>query len=183
MRNELSWTRVEFDQSSWLLLATEEGLSRIIFPHEGLENFQSWITRIIPKGELKEGHEAIKRTGIIEWLEGYFAGERNSIEDIQLDLIGTDFQQQVWRELGNIPYGETRSYGDVAKAVGRPDAVRAVGAANGANPIPILLPCHRVIGANRKLTGFRGGLEMKRKLLTIEGITNVVDGGHERFLF
>jgi len=183
MRNELSWTRVEFDQSSWLLLATEKGLSRIIFPHEALEDFQSWVSRIIPKGELQEDDEAIRRTGIINWLEGYFSGERNPITGVQLDLIGTDFQQQVWRELGNIPYGETRSYGEVAQAIGRPQAVRAVGAANGANPIPILLPCHRVIGANRKLTGFRGGLEMKRKLLSIEGITDVADGGHERFLF
>ncbi|WP_141505341.1 methylated-DNA--[protein]-cysteine S-methyltransferase [Paenibacillus luteus] len=183
MRNELMWTRVEFNQSSWLLLATEKGLCRIIFPHEGLEHFKSWMTRIIPNGELKEDHEAIKRTGIIEWLEGYFAGQKLSIAGAKLDLIGTKFQQEVWRELGNIPYGETRSYGEIAKAINRPQAVRAVGAANGANPIPIVLPCHRVIGANRKLTGFRGGLEMKKKLLTIEGITNVEDGGHERFLF
>ena len=88
----------------------------------------------------------------------------------------------MWKELGRVPYGEVRTYGDIAAAIGRPTAVRAVGAANGANPIPLLLPCHRIIGANRKLTGFRGGLELKRRLLDLERIEGVTDGGMSGFI-
>jgi O-6-methylguanine DNA methyltransferase len=84
-------------------------------------------------------------------------------------MHGTDFQLRVWRELERIPYGETRSYSQIAAAIGTPQAVRAVGAANGANPIPIVVPCHRVIGAGGKLVGYGGGLPLKRRLLELEG--------------
>jgi len=97
----------------------------------------------------------------------YFAGRRRRF-DLTLDFAGTDFQQQVWRALLAIPYGETRSYSDIARQIGAPDAVRAVGAANGRNPISIIAPCHRVIGANGSLTGFAGGIEIKRRLLALE---------------
>ncbi|MBJ6361218.1 methylated-DNA--[protein]-cysteine S-methyltransferase [Paenibacillus sp. MAHUQ-46] len=177
------WAKQELEGREWLILATERGLCRIIFPHEGLEDFQSWISRIIPGGVLREDEAALRRTGITEWLHDYFAGKRPPISAIPLDLIGTTFQREVWEELGKVPYGEIRTYGDIATAIGKPQAVRAVGAANGANPIPLLLPCHRIIGANRKLTGFRGGLEMKRKLLDLEGIKGVEDGGYARFQF
>jgi methylated-DNA-[protein]-cysteine S-methyltransferase len=85
-----------------------------------------------------------------------------------LDLVGTDFQKKVWMALRQIPYGETISYKELAGAIGRPSAVRAVGAANGANPIPIIIPCHRVIGNDGSLTGFGGGLPLKKKLLELE---------------
>jgi methylated-DNA-[protein]-cysteine S-methyltransferase len=88
--------------------------------------------------------------------------------DLVLAPEGTPFQVSVWRALQDIPYGETTTYGAVAKLVGRPTAIRAVGAANGANPIPIIIPCHRVIGSNGKLTGFGGGLPTKEKLLKLE---------------
>lgn len=101
-------------------------------------------------------------------IEEYFAGRRRDF-DLAVDGEGTDFQQLVWSELAKIPYGETRSYAEVAVAIGRPAAVRAVGAANGRNPIPIVVPCHRVIGADGSLTGFGGGLEAKRWLLELEG--------------
>ncbi len=179
----MMWAKQNLEGRDWLVLATERGLCRIIFPHEGLKDFQSWISRIIPGGTPREDEEALRRTGISDWLQAYFAGEHNPISGIPLDLIGTAFQQQVWEELGRVPYGETRTYGEIAAAIGKPQAVRAVGAANGANPIPVLLPCHRIIGADRKLTGFRGGLEMKRKLLDLEGIKGVGDGGHARFQF
>lgn len=83
---------------------------------------------------------------------------------------GTDFQRAVWAELSRIPFGETRSYGEIARRIGKPTSVRAVGAANGANPISLIVPCHRVIGADGSLTGFGGGLEMKRLLLEREGV-------------
>ena len=101
-------------------------------------------------------------------LEEYFAGRRRQF-DLLLDLRGTDFQKRCWLELLKIPYGETRSYADIARAIGNPLAVRAVGLANGQNPIAIIVPCHRVIGSDGSLTGYGGGLETKRKLLELEG--------------
>lgn len=101
-------------------------------------------------------------------LREYFAGSRRQFE-LELDFVGTDFQKQVWAALLTIPFGETRSYRQIAEQIGNPTAVRAVGAANGRNPISIVAPCHRVIGASGQLTGFAGGLEAKQLLLTLEG--------------
>jgi methylated-DNA-[protein]-cysteine S-methyltransferase len=100
-------------------------------------------------------------------LAEYFAGDRKDF-DLPLRLSGTEFQLRVLEELQQIPYGETRSYGDIAARIGRPKAMRAVGAANGRNPIPIIVPCHRVIGSGGSLTGFGGGLETKAELLRLE---------------
>jgi len=100
-------------------------------------------------------------------LRAYFAGRLREFR-LPLSLAGTDFQIRVWRHLQTIPYGETRSYSAIAQAIGRPSAVRAVGAANGANPVPIVVPCHRVIGANGKLVGYGGGLPLKKRLLELE---------------
>ena len=97
----------------------------------------------------------------------YFAGRRKSF-DLPLDFVGTPFQKKVWSELLNIPFGQTRTYGQIANAIGKPRAFRAVGAANGKNPISIVAPCHRVIGKDGSLTGFAGGLEAKECLLGIE---------------
>ena len=102
-------------------------------------------------------------------LREYFAGARRTF-DLPLAPHGTAFQQRVWAALRAIPYGETRTYGELAAAIGSPNASRAVGMANHRNPIPIIIPCHRVIGANGTLTGYAGGLEIKRKLLALEGI-------------
>ncbi|GAB3686240.1 methylated-DNA--[protein]-cysteine S-methyltransferase [Salinisphaera aquimarina] len=101
-------------------------------------------------------------------LSAYFAGERHSF-DLPLDPAGTDFQRRVWRALRDIPCGATESYGALAQRIESPGASRAVGLANGRNPIAIIIPCHRVIGANGRLTGYAGGLERKRWLLTHEG--------------
>jgi methylated-DNA-[protein]-cysteine S-methyltransferase len=100
-------------------------------------------------------------------LREYFAGSRQRFE-LPLRPLGTAFQLEVWQELERIPYGVTISYGELARRIGKPQAMRAVGAANGRNPLPIVLPCHRVIGANGSLTGFGGGLPIKRHLLTLE---------------
>lgn len=100
-------------------------------------------------------------------LAEYFCGERQ-LFDLPLDLAGTEFQQQVWQALQSIPYAETRSYKDIAEQIGNPKAVRAVGAANGKNPISIVVPCHRVIGASGQLVGFAGGLDYKQYLLAHE---------------
>jgi methylated-DNA-[protein]-cysteine S-methyltransferase len=103
----------------------------------------------------------------VEQLGAYFAGELTHF-DVELDLRGTEFQRRVWRALLTIPYGETRSYGEIAEQIAAPGAARAVGLANGHNPIAIVVPCHRVIGANGSLTGFGGGLGRKRTLLELE---------------
>jgi methylated-DNA-[protein]-cysteine S-methyltransferase len=103
----------------------------------------------------------------VEQLEAYFAGERTDF-DLNLDLVGTEFQRRVWSALLTIRYGETRSYGEIARQIGSPGAFRAVGLANGHNPIGIIVPCHRVIGSNGSLTGYGGGLDRKRALLDME---------------
>jgi methylated-DNA-[protein]-cysteine S-methyltransferase len=103
----------------------------------------------------------------IAQLNEYFAGERTEF-DLALDMRGTQFQKDVWNALLTIPYGETRSYGEIARQIGRPDRARAVGSANGSNPISIIVPCHRVIGADGSLVGYGGGLDRKRFLLDHE---------------
>ncbi len=109
-------------------------------------------------------------------LRAYFDGELRRF-DLPLEMIGTEFQRRVWRSLESIPYGETRSYRQVAEAIGAPRAVRAVGAANGSNPLPIVVPCHRVIGSGGKLVGYGGGLPLKKRLLALEGWPALHAGG------
>ncbi|BDX30970.1 methylated-DNA--protein-cysteine methyltransferase [Mycobacterium antarcticum] len=104
---------------------------------------------------------------VVRQLEAYFSGDLVDF-DLHLDMVGTDFQRRVWTALTTIPYGETRSYGEIARQIGAPGASRAVGLANGHNPIGIIVPCHRVIGANGSLTGYGGGLERKKQLLDME---------------
>ena len=141
-----------------LLAGDDDGLSMIGFPKGSMrrEPEADWI--------FNEARLAEARRQIGE----YFAGERRDF-DLPLRLSGTDFQVSVLEALQEIPYGETVSYGDIAKRIGRPKAVRAVGAANGRNPLPIVVPCHRVIGSDGSLTGFAGGLEAKKLLLRLEG--------------
>lgn len=116
------------------------------------------------EGEMREPDRCAH---VLTQLREYFDGRRTTFE-VTLDLHGTDFQKLVWTELLNVPYGVTISYGELARRIGRPDAVRAVGTANGANPVPIIVPCHRIIGANGTLTGYGGGLPRKQQLLALE---------------
>jgi methylated-DNA-[protein]-cysteine S-methyltransferase len=141
-----------------LLLAGEEGaLSMIGFPKGSMrrEPEPHWIFNEKPLA------------AACAQLDEYFAGSRKEF-DLPLRLNGTEFQVSVLEALQGIPYGETTSYGEIAKRIGRPKAVRAVGAANGRNPIPIVVPCHRVIGSTGDLTGFGGGLDTKEALLRLE---------------
>ncbi|CAM3208890.1 methylated-DNA--[protein]-cysteine S-methyltransferase [Pseudomonas fluorescens] len=119
-------------------------------------------------GELREANDSAVLLAAEQQLKEYFAGTRHQFE-LELDFTGTAFQKQVWQALLTIPFGETRSYSQIAQQIGNPKAVRAVGAANGRNPISIIAPCHRVIGASGGLTGFAGGLEAKQYLLALEG--------------
>lgn len=106
---------------------------------------------------------------VVRQINDYFAGKRTQFE-LEVAPQGTSFQRQVWRQLGKIPYGETRSYGEIAASVGRPKGARAAGGAIGSNPIAVVIPCHRVIGADGSLTGFGSGLPVKRRLLRLEGV-------------
>ena len=140
-----------------LLAGEEDALSLVAFPGEGRKHDPDpdWIYNEKPFAEARRQ------------LNEYFAGERKTFE-LPLKLTGTEFQVRVLEELQRIPYGETQSYRDIAERIGRPKAVRAVGAANGRNPIPIIVPCHRVIGSHGELTGFGGGLDTKEALLRLE---------------
>jgi methylated-DNA-[protein]-cysteine S-methyltransferase len=141
-----------------LLIAENlSGVSAIIFNADAFSIPDSWIQVESLSSE------------VMKQLQQYFSGERYEF-DLPLAPEGTSFQLEVWRALEKIPYGETISYLDLAKQIGKPAAVRAVGAANGANPLPIVIPCHRVIGHNGKLTGYGGGLEKKQYLLSMESL-------------
>ncbi|MGC1617480.1 MAG: methylated-DNA--[protein]-cysteine S-methyltransferase [Candidatus Acidiferrum sp.] len=141
-----------------LLLAGDAGGLRMV-------HFASGRRPKSPERDWVENETAFR--DVKQQLQEYFAGKRKDF-DLPLVLEGTEFQLLVWRSLMKIPYGETVSYGQLARRIGSPDAARAVGLANGSNPIPIIIPCHRVIGSNGELTGFGGGLPVKKKLLALE---------------
>ena len=142
------------------LVATHAGLSGVLWPSDN-----PFRVRLGPMDAAPD-HPVLREAR--DQLDAYFAGSRTAF-DLPLDATGTDFQKKVWAALLRIPYGQTRSYRDIAREIGQPTATRAVGAANGRNPISIVVPCHRVIGATGALTGFGGGLDAKEKLLAIEG--------------
>ena len=142
------------------LVATDEGLAAILWendsPHRVRLNVEA----------AERAHPVLLEAE--RQLEEYFAGRRKQFA-LTLDLSGTAFQRQVWRALLTIPFGETRSYAQIARQIGHPGAARAVGAANGRNPLSIVAPCHRVVGSKGSLTGFAGGLDVKARLLAFEG--------------
>jgi methylated-DNA-[protein]-cysteine S-methyltransferase len=152
-----------------LTLASDDGLCALEFtgPDIRLTRLEARLHRHFPPHEIEDGESAvIARTR--QWLAAYFAGESAEIGDLPLDMRGAAFEKRVWKALTRIPPGETTSYGAIAKALGSAGASRAVGAANGANPIAIIVPCHRVIGASGGLTGYGGGLDRKTWLLNHE---------------
>ncbi len=142
------------------LVATDQGLSHLLFDQQVGEDLES-------DGDPAETDNHPVLDEAATQLEEYFAGRRQEF-DIPLDLSGTEFQRAAWSALANVPFGETRSYRQQAEAIGRPKAVRAIGAANGQNPVPIVLPCHRIVGSDGSLTGYGGGLPIKEYLLNHE---------------
>jgi O-6-methylguanine DNA methyltransferase len=147
------------------LASTDRGLAYVELPHASGRGLEGWLRRRT-SGTRAESGFAPNRGAAVQIVE-YLEGKRTAF-DLPLDLRGTAFQLEVWRALLAIPYGETRSYREVASAVGRKAAVRAVGTANGANPLAIVVPCHRVIAADGSLGGYGGGLELKARLLAME---------------
>jgi methylated-DNA-[protein]-cysteine S-methyltransferase len=153
----VNYTWMESPVGRLLLAADDAGLRHIIF-EDGREPAQ-------PHPQWREDPTRLAET--VRQLHAWFAGELREF-DLKVAPEGSEFHQRVWRELLNIPYGETITYGELARRVGSPNASRAVGRANGANPIPIVIPCHRVIGTDGKLTGYGGGLPRKGFLLVLE---------------
>lgn len=146
-----------------------------------MESHRNHVDRRLKRqldAEFEAGTSAVIENAVKE-LDEFFAGKRREF-DVPLLFVGTDFQKTVWNELLKIPYGKTVSYGEMARRIGNPRAVRALANANGANSISIFAPCHRVIGSDNSLTGYGGGLEAKRKLLTLEGAFS--EGVDHRFM-
>jgi methylated-DNA-[protein]-cysteine S-methyltransferase len=159
------WTLLDYKDWHFYITATEKGLCYIGSQGKPFSETSAWVARRFPGSPLLEDETRIQP--YLTELKEYLEGERQNFISSH-DLIGTPFQLEVWRALREIPYGRTWSYSDIAERIGRPSAVRAVGTAIGANPVLITVPCHRVIGKNGSLTGFRGGLEMKQRLLELE---------------
>jgi O-6-methylguanine DNA methyltransferase len=168
---ELYWSSVSSPQGLIVVMATERGVCWTGTPGTPVDEGFACLRRKMQFDRVIEGEKIAPLQQAMDELRRYLAGERMQF-GCPLDLYGTAFQVEVWEELFRIPYGETRTYAEIARAVGRPAAVRAVGAANGANPVAIIVPCHRVIGSNGTLTGYGGGLPTKAWLLSLEGIQN-----------
>jgi O-6-methylguanine DNA methyltransferase len=157
--------RVETPIGEIHVASTDAGLAYVELPKASGCGLRGWLHHHLPEARCVESR-ARNRDAVAQILE-YLEGERTEF-DLPLDLRGTRFQRAVWQALREIPYGEQRSYRDIAVAVGRPKAVRAVGAANGSNPVALVVPCHRVINSDGKLGGYGGGLELKARLLALE---------------
>lgn len=163
-REVTSYRCIDSPVGPLVIAAGVDGIKEIRFLRDSsFATPQGWIEA----NGRSEGTEIVDRAA--RQLSNYFAGKQREFQ-IPLAPRGTEFQQSVWRALQSIPYGQITSYGEIARQIGLPRASRAVGAANGANPIPIVIPCHRVIGASGTLTGYGGGLDIKEKLLLLEGI-------------
>ncbi|QDS35887.1 methylated-DNA--[protein]-cysteine S-methyltransferase [Brevibacillus brevis] len=167
MAKELGYTMMDSPIGPLLLASTEEGLCYIQFANEQdeLVPLVRWCKKTF-LGITPTRNDAINESAKKQ-LEEYFAGNRKTF-DVPTVLYGTPFQKAVWNELSNIPYGETRSYKDIALAIGAAKAVRAIGGANNRNPIPVIIPCHRVVGSNGALVGYGGGISIKKYLLSLE---------------
>jgi methylated-DNA-[protein]-cysteine S-methyltransferase len=159
------WTLLKNGPWTMSLAATTEGLCYVGSQNAPFEELATWVKKRLPTNVLSEDEHILKPYAVelIDYLEG-----RRKTFTLPMDLHGTAFQQAVWNVLQNIPYGQIVSYTDIAEQIQKPNAVRAVGTAIGANPVLITVPCHRVIAKSGKLTGYRGGLEMKEQLLELE---------------
>ena len=165
----LTVDRLETPVGTALIVTDEAGVLRAFNWTDYEPAMRAWIAKHYPKARLAEGRspEPVRRA-----FEAYFRGEARALEALPWKACGTAFQLKVWETLCTIPAGETLSYAGLAERIGRPTAVRAVGLANGANPVAVVVPCHRVIGTNGSLTGYGGGLPRKRWLLELEGVSS-----------
>ncbi|HHY46871.1 MAG TPA: methylated-DNA--[protein]-cysteine S-methyltransferase [Firmicutes bacterium] len=173
-RGRVLYSSFDTDIGQFLVASTWRGVVHLLLPTEPRDHFFSWLYKLFgaenvlaqPPGSSGSGPSAHNDLAADE-IRKYLTLELKAFS-VPLDLRGSEFQLAVWERVRQIPHGSTASYSEIARAIGRPKAVRAVGAANRANPIPIIIPCHRVIGSNGSLVGYGGGLELKRYLLDLE---------------
>jgi len=167
----LYWSSTPSPQGSCIVMSTEQGICWAGTPGAPFDAGLAWIQRKLHIEQVVEGETIAPLQQATDPLRRYLAGAPLQFT-CPLDLRGTPFQLAVWNALYRIPYGETRSCAEIAREIGYPKAVRAVGAANGANPVAIIVPCHRVVGSNGALTGYGGGLPTKKWLLALEGVSS-----------
>jgi len=161
------WAWAETELGNFLVATTERGVCFLALNDAGaVQALKDFVRGVDPAASVRRDDDRLEQA--VRELAEYAAGDRRAF-DLALDLHGTPFQVAVWNELARIPFGETRTYGQIARAVGRPRGAQAVGAANGRNPVPIIVPCHRVL-ASDGIGGFSGGLERKHQLLAHEGV-------------
>lgn len=165
MEQQVAWSTMMHGSQRMYLAKTAKGLCYLGTPDESFEAFERRLQKHVPHEELTRDDEAL--APYREEIQNFLTGGTDTFS-LPIDARGTDFQLSVWNALREIPYGQTVSYSDIAEAIGKPTAVRAAASAIGANPLLILVPCHRVIGKNGALTGFRGGLPLKEMLLGLE---------------
>lgn len=169
----IHWADVDSPVGSLKVASSSVGLAYVELPHANGRGFRGWMKSYAAESATRQCLES-NRAAIQQLLE-FLEGKRQAF-DLPLDLRATEFQRSVYEQLQKIPYGESRSYGEIARCLGRPKAHRAVGAANGANPIPLVIPCHRVVASNGQLQGYAGGLELKRNLLAMESASRPAQG-------
>jgi methylated-DNA-[protein]-cysteine S-methyltransferase len=173
MNPAIYWTLFVHNEWELYIAATSKGLCYLGPQNKPFEELAGWANRHFPYSTLIQDDDKLQPNAaqLMEFLEG-----KRAEFNLALDMRGTPFQLAVWNALNAIPYGQTRSYSDIANDIRKPSSVRAVGTAIGVNPILIIVPCHRVIGKNGSLTGYRGGLDMKTKLLQLEREYAMVEG-------
>jgi O-6-methylguanine DNA methyltransferase len=160
------WNAVGGPLGRLRLAATEAGLCKLALGRESDDAFLAWLARVMQPDELCQWrHRHIEHA--LSEIKAYLSGKLRVFET-SLDVRGTPFQRQVWAAVANVPFSETVTYGEIARRLGRPRTARAVGAANAANPLPLFVPCHRVVGADGALRGYGGGVEVKALLLRLE---------------
>lgn len=169
----IAFAPVETPHGTMIAAWSEHGVCRLLPPGAGPDELYAWCARHAPAAVPEPA--ARDPYGLTEQVAAYYAGRSRGF-DLPLDLRGTPFQLAVWREVCAIPFGETRSYAEIARATGRPAAWRAVGAANAINPVCLVIPCHRVIGADGALKGYAGGILSRQLLLAIEGVARYSGG-------
>jgi methylated-DNA-[protein]-cysteine S-methyltransferase len=173
----LSISRFESPIGALRVVCSDKGLAYLELPHQNGRGLAGWMKTRAPEAKLLERRAS--NDAVIDQILDYTEGGRRLFE-IDLDLRATPFQLSVYKHVAKIPYGQTMAYSEIAEMLGSPKAVRAVGAANGANPIPLVIPCHRVIARGGALQGYAGGLELKARLLVMEGAVPVRERAQER---
>lgn len=164
---KIYFSETKNDFGTFFVTSTEKGVHRIALPNKARWGAEKWLKEFYDGWDVERGL-GVNRD-VLEQLNLYFTGSLREF-DLDLDLDTTEFRKKVLNEVQKIPYGATRTYKDIAVAISKPKASRAVGGAVGSNPIPIIIPCHRVIGSRGNLVGFGGGLDLKKRLLAFEGI-------------